>query len=220
MKKYRNVQFYTRLVYYFVGIIFLAVGLTLNTKTLLGASPIISVPYTISCIWDLNFGNLTFIFYALFVAAQFVIRGKNRRMFDLLQIPFSIVFTRFLNLFSIWISIVPQNLVQKLLILLVTIICTGIGVALTVNMNLITNPGDGIVQAIAEKIGKEMGFTKNIVDFICLIISCTIGLVFAGKATVGIGLGSVIAMIGVGRVVALFNYLLKEKMAVKAGLTQ
>lgn len=220
MKKYRNIQFYTRLVYYFVGIIFLAVGLTLNTKTLLGASPIISVPYTISCIWDLNFGNLTFLFYALFVAAQFVIRGKNRRMSDLLQIPFSIVFTRFLNLFSTWLSIVPQNLVQKLLLLLVTIICTGIGAAVTVNMNLIANPGDGIVQAVAEKIGKGMGFTKNIVDFICLIISCVIGLVFAGKATVGIGLGSVIAMIGVGRVVALFNYLLKEKMAVRAGLSQ
>lgn len=219
MKKCGNRQFYTRLLYYFVGILFLAAGLTLNTKTLLGASPIISVPYTISCIWNLNFANLTLVFYTGFVAAQFIIRGKNRRLSDCLQIPFSIVFTRLLNLFGIWISIVPQNLVEKLLLLLVTVICTGIGVAVTVNMRLIVNPGDGIVQAIAERIGKGMGFTKNIVDFVCLIISCAIGLIFAGKATVGIGLGSAIAMIGVGRVIALFNYLLKDKMEASAGLS-
>lgn len=218
MKKYKNRQFCTRLIFYFVGIIFLAAGLTLNTKTLLGASPIISVPYTISCIWNLNFGNLTLLLYVGFVAAQLIIRGKNRRLSDCLQIPFSIVFTRLLNLFSIWISIVPETLVQKLLLLLVTVVCTGIGVAMTVNMKLIVNPGDGIVQAIAEKIGKGMGFTKNIVDFVFLILSCVIGLVFAGSATVGIGLGSVIAMIGVGRVIALFNYFLKDKMTARAGL--
>ncbi|NCB94439.1 MAG: hypothetical protein EOM40_18060 [Clostridia bacterium] len=203
---------------YGIGILSLALGLTLNTKTQLGTSPIISVPYTISCIWQLNFGNLTLIYYTLFVIAQFIIKGKNRQLMDVLQIPFSIVFTRFLNLFDAMFQLEVHNLWQKLLILAAAILFTGIGVVLTVNMKLIVNPGDGIVQAIAGRIKKSMGLTKNIVDFTCLIISCLMGFVFAGRFTVGIGLGTVIAMICVGRVIAVLNFFFKKKMQEKAGL--
>lgn len=45
---------------YVVGMFILALGLTLNTKANLGVSPIISVPYSISQITGLNFGDLTF----------------------------------------------------------------------------------------------------------------------------------------------------------------
>ena len=43
------------------------------------------------------------------------------------------------------------------------------------------------------------------------------GLLFAGKI-IGIGIGTVIAVIGVGRVIAVFNHFLKKKMAVLAGI--
>lgn len=66
-----------RTVLYCAGMIALALGITLNTKTGLGVSPIISVAYCISQIWGLNFGDMTFLLYALFVAAQFVLRGKR-----------------------------------------------------------------------------------------------------------------------------------------------
>lgn len=52
-----------RLIIYAAGMIILACGITMNTKTGMGISPIISVPYAISEIWDLNFGNMTFIVY-------------------------------------------------------------------------------------------------------------------------------------------------------------
>ena len=35
----------TRGIIYFIGLIVLALGIVLNTKTLLGVSPIISIPY-------------------------------------------------------------------------------------------------------------------------------------------------------------------------------
>ena len=37
-----------RLIIYIAGIVILSFGITLNTKSLLGVSPIISMPYTIS----------------------------------------------------------------------------------------------------------------------------------------------------------------------------
>lgn len=220
MKKYQNKQFCIRFAYYFLGMMILALGLTLNTKSLLGASPIISVPYTISLIWGLNFGDLTLLWYSIFVGAQFVIRGKNRRLSDLLQIPLSIVFTRFLNLFGSLFQLPTDMFWKKLVILLLAIICTGIGAAVTVNMQVIMNPGDGIVHAIAGRIHKDMGTTKNIVDCTCVAISSILGIVLKGHPMVGVGLGTLIAMIGVGRCIAVFNHFFKAKMAVQAGLSE
>ena len=70
-----------RLLIYFVGLFILALGLTLNTKANLGVSPIISVPYSISQITGLNFGDLTFIEYALFVFVEIMIHlsEKNKK---------------------------------------------------------------------------------------------------------------------------------------------
>lgn len=218
MKKYQNKQFYLRLFYYLVGMMVLALGLTFNTKSLLGASPIISVPYTISLVFDLNFGNLTLLWYTIFVGAEFVIRGKNRRMSDLLQIPFSIVFTRFLNLFGSLFQLPTDTFIKKLIILILAIIFTGIGAAVTVNMKLIMNPGDGIVHAIAGRIHKDMGTTKNIVDITSVCVSCTLGILLKGHPLVGVGLGTLIAMIGVGRCIAVFNHFFKKKMARQCGL--
>ena len=48
-------------------------------------------------------------------------------------------------------------------------------------------------------------------------ITITVGLVFAGKL-VGIGLGTVLAVIGVGRVIAVFNHLYMERMDELAGI--
>ena len=145
-----------RIFFYILSLVILALGLTLNTKTGLGVSPIISVSYSISQIFHLNFGNTTLVWYTVFVIAQLIIRGKNRRWYDLLQIPLSIVFTRFLNLFEKCIPWETDSFAANMALLIVAIICTGVGAAMSVNMRLIPNPGDGIVAAIADFIHKHL----------------------------------------------------------------
>lgn len=206
-----------RIFFYILSLLILALGLTLNTKTGLGVSPIISVSYSISQILHLNFGNTTLVWYIVFVIAQLIIRGKNRRWYDLLQIPLSIVFTRFLNLFEKFILWETDSFAANMALLIVAIICTGIGAAMSVNMRLVPNPGDGIVAAIADFIHKDMGFAKNMFDLLNISMTFIIGIV-SGHFLVGIGVGTVFAVIGVGRVVAIFNYLCKDKMDVLSGL--
>ncbi len=75
-----------RWLFYLLGLLILAVGLTLNTKTGQGVTPIVSVPYCISQLSGLNFGNMTLLIYCLFVAAQFLIKGKKARWIDLLNV--------------------------------------------------------------------------------------------------------------------------------------
>lgn len=145
-------------------------------------------------------------------------------LMDLLQIPLSLVFTRFLNVFSAVIPNLygegkdtPGQMVLRILFLVVAIVLTGIGAAMSLNMRIIPNPGDGIVQAIADCIRKSVGFTKNCFDLTNIAITTTVSLVFAGHL-VGIGIGTILAMIGVGRTIAVFNHFTYDRMIRLSGV--
>ena len=154
-----------RWFFYLLGMLVLAMGITLNSMTGLGASAIVSVPFTISQGTGLNFGDLTLLVYVLFVAAQFVIMGKARSWTFLLQIPLSIVFTRIMNLIQAFIPYQSGSLPANLAMLMLAIVLTGVGAAMTVDMALIPNPGDGIVSSIARRSGRELGLCKKSVRF-------------------------------------------------------
>ena len=217
-------------------LLILALGIILNTKSGLGVSPIISVSYSTSQITGLNFGNMTFLLYGIFVFIELIlhtvshIKNKNYSpensspkkklsvtlLTDVLQFPLSLVFTRFMNLFSSIIP-TPTEILPQFAVLLLGIIFTGIGVAMSLNMRIIPNPGDGIVQAISDFIGKSVGFTKNCFDLTNICITIVICLIFAHKL-IGIGIGTLISVLGVGRVIALFNHLFMDKMLKISGL--
>lgn len=240
-------SYFYRGLFYLAGLLVLALGITLNTKTGLGVSPIISVSFSISSIWNLNFGNTTLVLYALFVVVEMILhticslRAEHSEgaalehanqmnlklilLMDILQFPLSLIFTRFLNLFSALIPSLPDTYPDsfagsfggRILFLIFAIILTGIGAAMSLNMRIIPNPGDGIVQAIADFIHKSVGFTKNCFDLFNICVTITVGLLFAHHL-VGIGVGTVLAVIGVGRAIALFNHFCKNPMAVLAGM--
>ena len=235
-----------RIIIYVAGLLILALGIILNTKAGLGVSPIISVSYSISQINNFNFGNTTIGLYTVFVVIEIILHviGNIRKrktqdgalspanknslkyiiLMDILQVPLSIVFTRFMNLFSDNIpdfapkgaNSVPHFCLQ-VVVLLLALILTGIGAAMSLNMRIVPNPGDGIVQAIADSVHKSVGFTKNCFDLFNVIFTSCMGLIFAGHL-IGIGVGTILSMIGVGRVIAIFNHFTKEKMIKAAGV--
>ena len=210
---------FCRWAIYGTGMLVLALGLTLNTKAGLGVSAILSLAYSSARIWELNFGDATLIMYCLFIVGQLVIRGKNRQWYDLLQLPLSLVFSRVLNVLDRFVPYESElhGLGLNLVLLFLAIALTGIGVAMTVNMRLVPNPGDGIVQAFADRIGKEQGVAKNIFDLGCVVLTVVMGLTLRGEV-IGVGLGTVIAMVGVGRAISLVNHFFKEKMCRAAGM--
>lgn len=235
-----------RITIYTIGMLILALGLTLNTKAGLGVSPIISVAYSVSEITHHNFGNATMVLYILFVFAEMIlhwIRDKRYEkdssqilghankvdqklifLMDVLQIPLSIIFTRFLNIFGNLIPVFYSDekstagqMAVRFVVLILALICTGIGAAMSLNMRVVPNPGDGIVQAISDCIHKSVGFTKNCVDLCSVLITVVISLICTGHL-VGVGIGTVFAVIGVGRTIAIFNHFTKEKLTEAAGV--
>ncbi len=63
---------------------------------------------------------------------------------------------------------------MRLTLLVLAIILTGIGAAITVDVNIVPNPADGLARVIGEKCGKNMGFGKNLFDFSAIVISSSI----------------------------------------------
>lgn len=198
-----------RLSVYSMGAIILAIGLTLNTKAGLGVSPIISIAFSISEIFRFNFGTMTFVLYTIFVIVEMILHmhDKHLLIIDLLQLPFSLIFSYFLNIFGAFIpDFTMSSYVIRFLVLFMAILCTGVGAATMLNMRLIPNPGDGIVAAIASKVGKDVGFTKNCVDIFCVFFTSILSYVLCGSI-MGVGIGTLFAMVLVGRVIALVNHL-------------
>lgn len=77
----------------------------------------------------------------------------------------------------------------------------------------------GIVQAIADCIHRSVGFTKNCFDVLNVTITIAISLVCTGRLH-GIGIGTVLAVILVGRTIAVFNHFTKEKLTALAGIEE
>ena len=190
----------------------------MNTKAGLGVSPIISVSYSVSTIWGHNFGNTTLLLYSVFVLAEMILhsllayRGKKRGAFcpktfhrashgrD--AVPSQLDLHPVSQ--CVW-STDPRLGVRLCGNLLGNSSRTGslpahrhcadrVGAALSLNMRLIPNPGDGIVQTLSDFSGGSVGLTKNCFDIGNVLLTSTIGLLMAGQL-VGIGLGTILSMI-------------------------
>ncbi len=194
-----------RFTVYVLGMLLLAVGIILNTKTAMGVSPLVSIAYAIATIYGLNFANITLLMYLVHFLIQVAIKRRRIRPFDFLQLPFCFAFTRCMSLLSAILP-TPSYMPLRLFMLVLAVLCTGFGVALTVGMHFVPNPADGMVGAISEVIHKPMGFTKNLVDAISVGLTIAVGLLSVGHI-VGVGVGTVCAVLGTGRAVALCHLL-------------
>ena len=97
------------------------------------------------------------------------------------------------------------------LVLVLAIAATGVGAALTLDVKLVPNPGDGIVQALADLVQKETGFMKNCFDFGCISVTAVLSLTMVG-GLVGLGFGTVLAMIGVGRTISIYHRIVGNRI--------
>lgn len=191
-----------RITIYCLGLIILALGITLNTKTLLGVSPIVSVAYNLSKIINIPLGVMTFIYYILLILLQWIILRKDFEKVQWFQILASLITSFFIQIFD---NILPtfSTVASRLVMLILAIVITAVGASLVVNMKFVPNPADGLASVLGVKIfNKDFGFGKNVFDLSSIVISLALGWIFKDKI-LGIGIGTVIAMILTGRVIAL-----------------
>lgn len=200
-----------RILIYVAGILILALGLILNSKTGLGVSPIVSVPYACHLMSGLTYGMCTSIAYIVLVFVQIIVYRKIT-LPVLLQIPFSYLFGLLMDFYNDWIPIHNPSFPLALLVLLAAIFFTALGAFLMVSMDLIVNPGDGYVNAIAKVSGKPFGKVKFITDCIMICITITISLIFSGHI-LALGIGTIIAAMLTGPTINRFDHFFGRDLA-------
>ena len=194
--------FSVRFAIYVAGFIVLGLGIVLNTKTTLGVSPVVSVPYSINYMINGKLGVTTFIYYVLMVITQFLILRKAFPKHQWLQMIMSFVNSASIQIFDDMIPVI-EGTAARYIILVIAVIITAVGVSMIVSMRFVPNAADGFADVLGRVIlKKDMGFGKNVLDICSICVSLTLGFI-ATRGLLGVGIGTLIAAILTGRVVAI-----------------
>lgn len=149
-----------RLINYLIGLNVLVLGITLNTRSLLGVSAFKTLLYAFKEMTPISFGVANIMLYMVLVVVQLLIERKLK-MDILLEVPFSFIMGYILDLYQI---IIPTSLGLRIVILLAGNICIAFGVYTMVQSHLVLAPVDGVILSISNHYNKAYSLCKNCFD--------------------------------------------------------
>jgi len=193
-----------RYLWFLAGILINSFGVAFITKAALGTSQISSVPYVLSLKYTgFSFGAWTFVFNMLFILIQVILLKKDFKPVQYLQIAVNVIFSWFIDFSMGLLSFLnPSGLLTKLLCLLAGCAILAIGISIEVAPNVLVVPGEGVVKALTKVTGKRFGTTKVLFDVTLIVLATILSLAFFGRLN-GIGLGTVVSALLIGRLVNL-----------------
>lgn len=200
-----------RYFYFILGIIINSFGIAFITKSDLGTSQISSVPYVLSLEFsDYTFGMTTFIFNILFIIIQVIILRRDFHPIQFLQVFANILFSFFIDVSMNWLSFFqPESFIIKLISLIIGCMILALGICIEVAPNVIVVPGEGVVRALAlaiaiKKPKVKFGTIKIYFDITLIILACILSFIFFGELN-GVGIGTIISALVVGKFINFIN---------------
>lgn len=197
---------------YLLGLFILALAVSISVRSNLGVSPVSSVPFVFSQIFHIEFGNMTIIEFSAYVLIQWIILRKDFRWVQLLQIVCAMIFGKFVSLTSTLVSWWnPGSYIEQLGMIALATVLIGIGIKLYLLADLVPQAADGLVQVISKRRGWKLANVKNVFDICSITLAASVSLLVTGKV-IGLREGTVIMALGVGRVLALINWLDRDRL--------
>ena len=187
-----------------VAVIVQASGIALVVKSMLGTSPISSLPYVISLASPFTLGQMTFSINMLLVLGQYLLLRRAFDNIQFLQIPVTLIFSWFIDFFmEAWSWVIPTNYILQLLPLLIGTTLIAFGVAVQGIANVLMLPGEGIVYAVSRCFHIEFGKVKTANDVSLVSLAAVISLVYLGGIE-GIREGTLISALITGTIARHF----------------
>lgn len=201
------------IIIYCLGLFVMALGVSFSVKSNLGVSPVNSIPYVVSVITGIEMGICTTAVFVGFIAIQICIMRKEFKSSNLLQIICSSLFGFFVTLANFVTQGLPQfdNYIVRLGYLVISMVLVAGGILLYLTPDILSLPGEGVMQAVSLKINKPLSTAKIGFDSAVVVIAAILSLVFL-KRLDGVREGTIIAAIGVGQFLRVFTKLWKEKI--------
>ncbi len=211
-----------KILVYCFGLFIMAMGVSFSGTADLGMSPVNSIPYVLSEIFtSLSMGTWIIIIFSIYIVIQFVILGKNIQPARVLQLICTTIFgyfTDFTNMLADKFLPNPAHLQLsaagiygvRLIYLLISMMLIALGILFYLAPSLISLPGEGIMQVIADKLNVRLHIVKMCFDITVSFIALVISLVYF-KQFYGIREGTIIAAFGVGKILGFYEPL-KQKV--------
>lgn len=202
-----------RYLVFWTGLFIMSLGVSLVTRSLLGTSPISSVPFVWSLNTDLSMGTYIIILNAILIAAQLIMLGRSgikaNRTELLMQVPVSLMFGVFIDLtMALLSSWHPTQYVLQVGSCVVGCCLMALGIALEVVADVCMNSGEYVLHIASRKFRREFGTLKIMFDVSLLLIAVGCSWIFAGRID-GVREGTVIVAVLTGPVVRLIMPRLK-----------
>ena len=194
MGSVHNQHFKPRLAMFAVGIFLMTFGIALSCKADLGTSPISSVPWVMSMFLPFSLGDITIMMNIVMILAQplilraLYVRELVGQLLTTLAFGCSIDFS--MGLLD-WF--IPGSALEQWLACLLSIVVLALGVFLEVRAKIFLVAGEGVVSLI-----------KNCFDISLVTLAIIISWVEFGTLQ-GVGAGTVVAAVLVGRFVHLYE---------------
>lgn len=192
-----------------LGLYFLSAGIVLIVSSALGTTPISSINYVVSLNTPLTLGTCTFLINMILILGQFwLVRDclTRRDLVEiLLQIPFSFIFSAFID-FNMWLAegVHPSGYVMSLLLLAAGCVVQAVGVVFELKPRVAMMSAEAFVRYASIRYHKEFGKLK--VWFDVSLVSCAVVLsLLLSHKIEGVREGSLIAACGTGYIVSFLN---------------
>lgn len=201
---------------FLVGLFAMTQGIALSCKADLGTSPISSVPWVMSMFTPWSIGEITIFMNLLFIGAQPLLLRKIYWRELLGQLVTLLVFGNGID-FSMYLLdwVAPQTLYGQWFVCLLSTVVLAFGVFLCIRAKIFVAAGEGIVLVLAFVSRLKFSLVKNCFDCTLVAISLVISFSEFG-AMRGVGVGTIVAALLVGRWVQLYTSLdLFSKWSVK-----
>lgn len=222
MKQMDLITMGKKVLVYCIGLFIMAMGVSFSGTADLGMSPVNSIPYVLSEIFtSLSMGTWIIIIFSVYILIQFILLGKDVQPARILQLVCTTIFgyfTDFTNMMAARFLPDPAEMALaggvvygvRLFYLLISMVLIALGILFYLTPGLISLPGEGIMQVIADKTGQPLHKVKMCFDITVSLIALVISLLYFREFH-GIREGTVIAAFGVGKILGLYGPL-KEKV--------
>jgi len=202
-------ELFRRYLVFTVALFVSALGVSVITRSYLGTSPISSIPYVLSLNTPLSMGTYIFILNMILIAGQMLMLGmsgiRKRRIDLLMQIPVSILFGLFIDLFmAVLANYLPVLYGLKVIFLIAGCAILALGICLEVVADVTMVSGEYSVQIASLRFKKKFGSVKIMFDISLVIIATVFSLLLSGHIE-GLREGTVIAALLTGPFVRLFT---------------
>lgn len=184
-----------------------AVVLMLYSRS--GISAISSVPYAFSEVFPvLSLGTWTYLFQGLLIFSLMVLR--KRFVFPyLFSFVIGFIFSKLLDFHEFWIQALPTEPAWCVVYFIISYLLICFGVALSNRCGLPIIPTDLFPRELAQITGIPYPKIKISFDAICVVTTAALTFFFLGHVR-GIGIGTVLAALSMGKVIGLMDKKLSQ----------